>query len=57
MHADSGIEPIAGLLDGEELNIESTSWLNDLMSGGFMDLTGPPNFDSLMWEVYNGTQQ
>ncbi|KAJ5624958.1 hypothetical protein N7510_001267 [Penicillium lagena] len=56
IQADSGMGPMTSLLDGEDLNTESTSWLNDLMPGGFMNFTGAPNFDSLMWEVYSGTQ-
>jgi hypothetical protein len=54
--ADSGTEPMNSLLDIEDLNIDSTSRLNDLMPGGFMDFTGTPDFDSLMRGVYNGTQ-
>ncbi|CAL5866833.1 uncharacterized protein PFLUO_LOCUS1044 [Penicillium psychrofluorescens] len=57
IQADSSMGPMTSLLDGEDLNIEPTSWINDLMPGGFMDFTGAPNFDSLMWEVYNGTQE
>jgi hypothetical protein len=57
IQADSGMGPMTSLLDGEDLNIESTGWLNDLMPGGFLDFTGVPDFDTLMWEVYNGTQQ
>lgn len=54
--ADSAIEitPSMTLLgDDYDFNIDSTSWLNDSMPGGFMDFAGAPDFDSLMWEVFN----
>lgn len=55
-HVDSaiGVTPsMISLTEEYDLNIDSTSWLNDSMPGGFMDFTGAPDFDSLMWEVFN----
>lgn len=40
-------------LDDYDLGLDTTSWLNDSMPGGFMDFAGAPDFDSLMWEVFN----
>ncbi|KXG50587.1 Transcription factor [Penicillium griseofulvum] len=34
-------------------HIDSTSGLHDSMLGGFMDFSGAPDFDTLMWEVFN----
>lgn len=49
-----GITPsMASLGDEYDLNLDNTSWLNDSISGGFLDFTGAPDFDSLMWEVFN----
>ncbi|KAJ5578542.1 uncharacterized protein N7459_007506 [Penicillium hispanicum] len=55
--ADSAIDiaPTMGSLGNYDLNVDSTSWLNDTMPGGFMDFAGAPDFDSLMWEVFNST--
>ncbi|KAJ5614610.1 hypothetical protein N7528_008264 [Penicillium herquei] len=33
----------------------SSTWLNDSMSSGFMDIAGVPDFDSIMWDVFNAT--
>ncbi|KAJ6098432.1 hypothetical protein N7499_002806 [Penicillium canescens] len=30
-------------------------WLHDSVPGGFLDFTGAPDFDSLMWGVFNAT--
>jgi hypothetical protein len=35
---------------------DSMSWLHDSMPGGFMDFSGAPDFDSLMWEAFNANQ-
>lgn len=56
--ADSGIDPasaISSFPDEDDLNIDSTSWLTDSLPGGFMDFAGAPDFDSLMWGVFNST--
>ncbi|KAJ5551788.1 hypothetical protein N7535_000271 [Penicillium sp. DV-2018c] len=34
---------------------DSMSWLHDSIAGGFMDLSGAPDFDTLMWEVFNAS--
>lgn len=36
-----------------DLNLDATSWFNDTLPSGFMDFAGAPDFDSLMWEVFN----
>jgi hypothetical protein len=52
---DSGIEnvPVNPYMDDYDPTADSMSWLNDSMPGGFMDLNGAPDFDTLMWEVFN----
>lgn len=54
---DSAIDlaPAMSSLDGYDFSIDSTSWLDDSTSGGFMDFAGVPDFDSLMWKVFNDT--
>ncbi|OQD79918.1 hypothetical protein PENANT_c042G11154 [Penicillium antarcticum] len=42
-------------MDDYDMNVDSTSWLHDSVPGGFLDITGAPDFDSLMWEVFNAT--
>lgn len=49
-----GIEPTMNAFDDYELNLDSSTWLNDSLSSGFMDVSGVPNFDSFMWDVFNG---
>ncbi|KAJ6031878.1 hypothetical protein N7540_002610 [Penicillium herquei] len=38
-----------------DLGLDTSTWLNDSMSSGFMDIAGVPDFDSLMWDVFNAT--
>ncbi|KAJ5351786.1 hypothetical protein N7452_000760 [Penicillium brevicompactum] len=56
---DSGVEsvPYNPFMDDYDPNIDSMSWLNDTMPGGFMDLGGAPDFDTLMWEVFNANSR
>ncbi|KAJ5991970.1 hypothetical protein N7451_007694 [Penicillium sp. IBT 35674x] len=49
------LAPAMDSLDGYDFNLDSTSWLDDSTSGGFMDFAGAPDFDSLMWQVFNNT--
>jgi hypothetical protein len=42
-------------MDDYDINVDSTSWLYDSVPGGFLDFTGAPDFDSLMWGVFNAT--
>lgn len=48
-----GVAPPLGSFDEYNIGLESSSWLKDSIPGGFMDFTGVPDFDSLMWEVFN----
>lgn len=52
---DSSLEndPANPFIDGPDPNSDSMSWLHDTMPGGFMDFSGDPDFDTLMWEVFN----
>jgi len=52
---DAGIEnvPVNPYMDDYDANVDSMNWLNDSMPGGFMDFSGAPDFDTLMWEVFN----
>lgn len=54
-HLDTGLEsaPVNPYMDDFDANIDSLNWLNDSMPGGFMDFGGAPDFDNLMWEVFN----
>ncbi|KAJ5535877.1 hypothetical protein N7513_009063 [Penicillium frequentans] len=54
---DSAVDlaPAMSSLDGYDYNLDSTSWLDDSTSGGFMDFAGVPDFDSFMWQVFNNT--
>lgn len=54
---DSAIDvaPTLSSLDDYSIGLDSSSWWNDSIPGGFMDFTGAPDFDSLMWEVFNNT--
>ncbi|KAJ5673419.1 hypothetical protein N7507_002546 [Penicillium longicatenatum] len=54
---DSAIDlaPTMNSIDDYNFNLDSTSWLDDSTSGGFMDFAGVPDFDSLMWQVFNST--
>lgn len=47
--------PVNPFMDDYDINVDSTSWLHDCVPGGFLDFTGAPDFDSLMWEVFNAT--
>lgn len=49
-----GIAPsIISLEDNYGLNLDGSNWLNDSLPGSFMDFAGAPDFDSLMWDVFN----
>ncbi|KAJ5767387.1 uncharacterized protein N7511_005003 [Penicillium nucicola] len=54
---DTGSENVSinPFLDDYDMTLDSTNWLHDSAPGGFMDFTGAPDFDSLMWEVFNAT--
>ncbi|KAJ5948137.1 hypothetical protein N7466_001152 [Penicillium verhagenii] len=54
---DSAVDLAAATepLNDYQLDLDSTSWWNESTSGGFMDFAGVPDFDSLMWEVFNNT--
>lgn len=49
------LAPAVSSLDGCDFSLDATSWLDDSTSGGFMDFAGVPDFDSLMWQVFNNT--
>ncbi|KAJ5961373.1 uncharacterized protein N7479_008523 [Penicillium vulpinum] len=53
--ADSGIGnlPLNSLVDDYHPHVDSISWLHDSMPGSFMDFSGAPDFDGLMWEIFN----
>lgn len=53
--ASPGIEnaPLNPFLDNDDPSADSMSWLHDPMPGGFMDLSGSLDFDTLMWEILN----
>ncbi|KAJ5385614.1 hypothetical protein N7517_003525 [Penicillium concentricum] len=55
LRADSGIEDLSlnSFMDDYDPHIDSMSWLHGSMPGGFMDFNGAPDFDTLMWEVFN----
>ncbi|KAJ5833998.1 hypothetical protein N7447_000024 [Penicillium robsamsonii] len=55
LRTDSGIEnlPLNSFIDDYDPHIDSMTWLHDSMPGGFMDFSGAPDFDTLMWEVFN----
>ncbi|KAJ5162602.1 uncharacterized protein N7500_004432 [Penicillium coprophilum] len=55
LHADCGVEnlPPNSFMDDYDSTVDSMSWLHDSMPGGFMDFGGAPDFDTLMWEVFN----
>ncbi|KAJ6120930.1 hypothetical protein N7523_005210 [Penicillium sp. IBT 18751x] len=50
---DSAIEIAPTMLDDSVFNLDTSTWLNDTMPGGFMDLTGAPDWDSILWGVFN----
>ncbi|KAJ5285054.1 hypothetical protein N7524_000360 [Penicillium chrysogenum] len=54
LRADSGVEslPLNSFMDDHD-HADSMNWLHDSMPGGFMDFSGAPDFDTLMWEVFN----
>ncbi|KAJ5642100.1 hypothetical protein N7490_006100, partial [Penicillium lividum] len=49
------IAPTTSAVDDCDFNLDLTSWLDESTSGGFMDFAGIPDFDSLMWQVFNNT--
>lgn len=53
---DSGIDvaPAWSSMDSHDFNPD-TSWLNDTLPGGFMDIAGAPDWDSMMWEIFNNS--
>lgn len=53
---DSAIE-ISQMDDmaGYDFNVDTMDLFNDNLPNGFMDFAGAPDFDSLMWEVFNST--
>ncbi|CAI7622042.1 unnamed protein product [Penicillium crustosum] len=55
LRADTGVEnlPLNSFMDDYDPHVDSMSWLHDSMPGGFMDFSGAPDFDTLMWEVFN----
>ncbi|KAJ5184514.1 hypothetical protein N7491_007620 [Penicillium cf. griseofulvum] len=56
LRADSGTETLPlnfFMNDYGPHHIDSSSGLHDSMLGGFMDFSGAPEFDTLMWEVFN----
>jgi hypothetical protein len=49
-----GIAPsMTSLGEDYDLTLDSSTWLNDSLPEGFMDFAGAPDFDSLMWDVFN----
>ncbi|KAJ5676763.1 uncharacterized protein N7477_002396 [Penicillium maclennaniae] len=46
---DSAIEIAPTMLDDNFFNLDTSTWLNDIMPDGFMDLTGAPDWDSILW--------
>lgn len=52
---DSAVDvaPSWDSLDNHDFNLDTTSWFNDTMSGGLMDIAGAPDWDSMMWEIFN----
>mgnify|MGYP006876445748 FL=1 len=54
LRADSGVEslPLNSFMDDHD-HADSMNWLHDSMPGGFMDFSGAPDFDTLMWEVFH----
>ncbi|CAG8137466.1 unnamed protein product [Penicillium olsonii] len=57
--ADTGLDgvPDNPFMDEFDPALDSMSWLNDTMPGGFMDFGGAPDFDTLMWEVFNSNSR
>ncbi|KAJ5407287.1 hypothetical protein N7465_008571 [Penicillium sp. CMV-2018d] len=55
LRTDTGVEnlPLNSFMDDYDPHVDSMSWLHDSMPGGFMDFSGAPDFDTLMWEVFN----
>ncbi|KOS45305.1 hypothetical protein ACN38_g3764 [Penicillium nordicum] len=55
LRSDTGVEnlPLNSFMDDYDPHVDSMSWLHDSMPGGFMDFSGAPDFDTLMWEVFN----
>ncbi|KAJ5167263.1 uncharacterized protein N7482_006044 [Penicillium canariense] len=48
---DSAVEiapSLSSFLDEFDFGLESASWLNDSMPGGFMDFAGAPDFDNIV---------
>ncbi|CAG8909662.1 unnamed protein product [Penicillium egyptiacum] len=55
LRGGSGVEnlPLNSFMDDYDPHADSMNWLHDSMPGGFMDFSGAPDFDTLMWEVFN----
>ncbi|CAG8889381.1 unnamed protein product [Penicillium nalgiovense] len=55
LRADLGVEnlPLNSFMDDDDPHPDSMNWLHDSLPGGFMDFNGAPDFDTLMWEVFN----
>ncbi|CAI7633473.1 unnamed protein product [Penicillium viridicatum] len=55
LRTDTGVEnlPPNSFMDDYDPHVDAMSWLHDSMPGGFMDFSGAPDFDTLMWEVFN----
>lgn len=52
---DSAIDVAPTMLDDDynDFTLDTSTWLNDTMPGGFMDLTGAPDWDSMLWGIFN----
>ena len=50
---DSAIDIAPTMLDDCDFSLDTSSWLNDTMPGGFIDLAGAPDWDSMMWGIFN----
>jgi hypothetical protein len=50
---DSAIDIAPTMLDDYDFSLDTSSWLNDTMPGGLMDLASAPDWDSMMWGIFN----
>jgi hypothetical protein len=50
---DSAIDIAPTMLDDYDFSLDTSSWLNDTMPGGLMDLAGAPDWDSMMWGFFS----